>query len=37
MAEEKRLPNLMLPEFREVDFLENEYDMEIFVEPTIDT
>ena len=29
------LPNLRLDEFREIDFLENELDMEVFVEPTI--
>lgn len=31
------LPNLRLDEFREVDFLENELDMEVFVEPIVNS
>lgn len=34
---EQRLPNLRFDEFREVDCLENDLDMEVFVEPVVST
>ena len=34
-ASSEEIPNLRLPEFREVDCLETDLDMEVFVVPTI--
>ena len=34
-ASSEEIPNLRLPEFHEVDCLETDLDMEVFVVPTI--